>query len=62
MATVPATMRAVVLGAPGPAEALQVQEIPVPTPQAGEVLIKVAAFGPNRCELSRLLERERRWW
>ena len=51
MATIPATMRAVVLDAPGPPEALRVREIPVPTPQAGEVLIKVEAFGLNRSEL-----------
>ena len=35
MATIPATMRAVVLDAPGPPDALRVREIPVPTPQAG---------------------------
>jgi NADPH2:quinone reductase len=51
MATIPATMRAVVLDAPGPPEALRVREIPVPTPQAGEVLIKIEAFGLNRSEV-----------
>ena len=51
MATTPATMRAVVLDAPGPPETLHIREIPVPTPQAGEVLIKVEAFGLNRSEL-----------
>ena len=51
MATIPVTMRAVVLDAPGPPEALRVREIPVPTPRAGEVLIKVEAFGLNRSEL-----------
>lgn len=45
------TMRAVVLDAPGPPEALQIRERPVPTPQAGQVLIKVRAFGLNRSEL-----------
>lgn len=50
-ASVPATMRAVVLDAPGPPEALRVREIPVPTARAGEVLIKVEAFGLNRSEL-----------
>ncbi len=45
------TMRAVVLDAPGPPEALQIRERPVPAPQAGQVLIKVRAFGLNRSEL-----------
>jgi NADPH:quinone reductase-like Zn-dependent oxidoreductase len=47
----PATMRAVVLDAPGPADALHVREVAVPTPRVGEVLIRVAAFGLNRSEL-----------
>ena len=45
------TMRAVVLDAPGPPEALNIRDLPIPTPQPGEVLIKVAAFGLNRSEL-----------
>ena len=45
------TMRAVVLDAPGSPEALQIRVRPVPTPQAGQVLIKVRAFGLNRSEL-----------
>jgi NADPH2:quinone reductase len=44
-------MRAVVLDAPGPPDALHIRDIPVPTPRPGEVLIKVAAFGLNRSEL-----------
>ena len=44
-------MRAVVLDAPGPPDALHVRELPVPTPRAGVVLIKVEAFGLNRSEL-----------
>src|SRR5437868_3470130 len=44
-------MRAVVLDAPGPPEALRVRELPVPTPAPGWVLIKVKAFGLNRSEL-----------
>lgn len=47
----PASMRAVVLDAPGPPEALQVREVPIPVPEPGQVLIKVAAFGLNRSEL-----------
>lgn len=46
-----ATMRAVVLDAPGPPEALQVREVPRPTARPGWVLIEVRAFGLNRSEL-----------
>jgi NADPH2:quinone reductase len=46
-----ATMRAVVLDAPGPPEALRIRELPVPEPRAGSVLIRVKAFGLNRSEL-----------
>jgi NADPH:quinone reductase len=44
-------MKAVVLEAPGPPAALQIREVPIPTPGRGEVLIKVAAFGLNQSEL-----------
>lgn len=47
----PASMRAVVLDAPGPPEALRIRELPVPVPLPGQVLIRVAAFGLNRSEL-----------
>src|SRR3954466_13262936 len=46
-----ATMRAVVLDAPGPPEALQIRELPLPQPRLGWVLIRVKAFGINRSEL-----------
>jgi NADPH:quinone reductase-like Zn-dependent oxidoreductase len=46
-----ATMRAVVLDAPGPPDALRIRELPVPEPRAGWVLIGVKAFGVNRSEL-----------
>src|SRR5207253_2683150 len=46
-----ATMRAVVLDAPGPPEALRIRELPVPEPRPGWVLIRVKAFGINRSEL-----------
>ena len=49
--TIPETMRAVVLDAPGPAEALTIRRLPVPVPERGWVLIRVAAFGLNRSEL-----------
>lgn len=45
------TMRAVVLDAPGPPEALTIRDVPVPEPKPGWVLIKVKAFGLNRSEL-----------
>ena len=45
------TMRAVVLNAPGPPDALQIRNLPVPTPTDGQVLIEVKAFGLNRSEL-----------
>ena len=44
-------MRAVVLDAPGPPEALTIRELPVPEPKPGWVLIEVKAFGLNRSEL-----------
>ncbi len=45
------TMRAVVLDGPGPVSALQIRELPVPTPTTGWALIAVKAFGLNRSEL-----------
>src|SRR5258706_3678376 len=45
------TMRAIVLDAPGPPEALTIRELPIPAPMAGWVLIEVKAFGLNRSEL-----------
>ncbi len=45
------TMKAAVLDGPGPPEALQIRELPIPTPGPGQVLVKVAAFGLNRSEL-----------
>lgn len=45
------TMRAVVLDAPGGVDALRVRDVPIPVPRAGEVLIRVRAFGLNRSEL-----------
>jgi NADPH2:quinone reductase len=44
-------MRAIVLDAPGPPEALRLREIPVPKAEPGRVLIEVKAFGLNRSEL-----------
>jgi NADPH2:quinone reductase len=47
----PATMQAVAISAPGGPNVLQAAERPVPTPAAGEVLIKVAAAGVNGPDL-----------
>ncbi|CAM4006311.1 zinc-binding alcohol dehydrogenase family protein [Tsukamurella strandjordii] len=44
-------MRAVVIDEPGPPEVLQLRTRPTPEPAAGEVLIRVKAFGLNRSEL-----------
>lgn len=43
-------MRAVVLSEPGPAENLQIRDLPIPEPRAGWVRIAVQAFGLNRSE------------
>jgi NADPH2:quinone reductase len=44
-------MKAVVLEAPGPVEALQLRELPDPVPGPGWVLIEVRSAGLNRSEL-----------
>lgn len=46
-----ATMRAIVVDAPGTPEVLEQRMVPIPTPTSGEVLIRVKAFGLNRSEL-----------
>ena len=45
------TMKAAVMYAPGGPEALKVESRPIPAPQAGQVLIRIKAFGLNRSEL-----------
>lgn len=47
----PKFMRAAVLPAPGPASSFQIKDLPLPTPKAGQVLIRIHAFGLNRSEL-----------
>ena len=46
-----AMMKAAVIHQAGGAEALKLESRPIPTPEAGEVLIAVKAFGLNRSEL-----------
>lgn len=45
------TMKAVVMHAPGGADVLKLEQRPVPEARAGQVLIRVEAFGLNRSEL-----------
>ena len=45
-------MKAVVISAPGAPEVLQVQERPVPTPEAHQVLVRVKAAGVNRPDVA----------
>ncbi len=45
------TMKAVVIRKPGAPEVLAIEELPVPQPPLGSVLIRVKAFGLNRSEL-----------
>jgi NADPH:quinone reductase-like Zn-dependent oxidoreductase len=46
-----ANMKAAVVRKAGGPEVLGIEDVPVPTPQPGEVLIRVKAFGLNRSEL-----------
>jgi hypothetical protein len=71
-----ATMKAAVLHAPGGPDTLNIEDRPVPLAHAGEVLIRVKAFGLNRSELfsarvfrpeffyraSSASRRSARWW
>ena len=45
--SLPPTMKAVRVHAPGGAEALRVEEVPVPRPGPGEALVRLAAAGVN---------------
>jgi NADPH:quinone reductase-like Zn-dependent oxidoreductase len=44
-------MKAVVIHEAGAPHVLKVQQWPIPKPQAGQVLIRVKAFGVNRSEM-----------
>jgi NADPH:quinone reductase-like Zn-dependent oxidoreductase len=45
------TMKAAVIRRPGPPEVLTIEELPIPTPSSGWVLIRIKSFGLNRSEL-----------
>src|SRR5215470_20158211 len=45
------SMKAAVIYEPGGPEVLKIESRPIPTPQAGEILIRVKAIGLNRSEL-----------
>jgi len=45
------TMRAVVIPEPGPAEVLEVREVPRPDPGPGQIRVRVASSGVNRADL-----------
>ncbi|EON62445.1 hypothetical protein W97_01667 [Coniosporium apollinis CBS 100218] len=47
----PGTMKAAVVHEPGEPEVLKIEELPIPTPEDGQLLIRVKAFGLNRSEL-----------
>lgn len=51
MATLPETMTAIVIKAPGGPEVLVAAERPVPVPGPGEILIRVGAAGVNRPDI-----------
>lgn len=46
-----AKMKAVVIRETGGPDVLRIEDMPIPSPQIGEVLIRVKAFGLNRSEL-----------
>ncbi|KAJ0337398.1 hypothetical protein COL154_006023 [Colletotrichum chrysophilum] len=48
---VPKVMKAVICPTTGPISVLQIQQIAVPVPQPGQVLIKILGFGINRAEM-----------
>ncbi len=54
MQTLPQTMTAVVPGEDAGVRVVRLVQLPVPKPQAGEVLIKVAAAGVNRGDLAQV--------
>jgi NADPH2:quinone reductase len=52
MSSVPQTMTAVAITAPGGPDVLQAKSMPTPRPGAGQLLVKVAAAGVNRPDVA----------
>ncbi|WP_244542728.1 NAD(P)H-quinone oxidoreductase [Devosia crocina] len=48
----PSRMQAIIISAPGAPDVLELADLPLPVPRAGEVLIKVAAAGVNGPDLA----------
>ena len=44
-------MKAAVMYKPGGPEVLQIERRPIPSPEEGQVLLRVKAFGLNRSEM-----------
>jgi putative PIG3 family NAD(P)H quinone oxidoreductase len=44
-------MRAIIITSPGPADVLQIRDVPKPVPRAGEILVRIAATAVNRADL-----------
>ena len=55
MSAVPATMTAITIAGKGGPEVLVPADVPVPTPGAGQILVKVAAAGVNRPDVQQRL-------
>ena len=55
MSDLPATMKAIVIEAPGGPDVLVVKDRPLPAPGPGEILVRVAAAGVNRPDVSQRL-------
>jgi len=55
--TLPATMTAIAISSPGGPEVLTPQTRPLPQPGTGEILVKVAAAGVNRPDISQRMGR-----
>jgi NADPH2:quinone reductase len=49
---IPATMTAIAISEPGEPEVLVPVELPVPSPGAGEILVRVRAAGVNRPDVA----------
>ena len=62
MPAVPDTMQAIGFAEPGGPEVLRLeQDVPVPQPGPGEILLKVAYAGVNRPDCIRVLRRSSAW-